>query len=84
MNGLTVSIREFRTNFRSVRRKLALHGQIVITDHGVPRFLLQTLPGAPKKRRPMPDYYARLVKLQPKSLSAEAAQSLTQENRGDR
>jgi antitoxin (DNA-binding transcriptional repressor) of toxin-antitoxin stability system len=84
MSKATASIREIRTNFRSVKRKLEAHGEVVITDNGVPSFLLKTLPAAPVKRRPMPDYYARLVKLQPKPLSAEAARKLHEENRGDR
>jgi antitoxin (DNA-binding transcriptional repressor) of toxin-antitoxin stability system len=85
MSNATASIREIRTNFRSVKRKLEAHGEIVITDNGVPRFLLKTLPAAPvKRRRPMPDYYALLLKQRPRPMSPEATRKLHEENRGDR
>ena len=84
MSKATASIREIRTNFRSVKRKLEAHGEVVITDNGIPRFLLKNLPAAPVKRRPMPDYYARLLDQRPEPMSPEATRSLHEENRGDR
>jgi len=84
MKATMVSIREVRTNFRSVKRKLEAHGEVVITDNGVPRFLLKSLPLPPVKRHPLPDYQRRLLELQPKPLSAEDTRQLHEENRGDR
>jgi antitoxin (DNA-binding transcriptional repressor) of toxin-antitoxin stability system len=78
------TIREIRTNFRSVKRKVEAHGEVVITDNGVPRFLLKSLPTPPAKPAQAPDYYARLLKSQPRALSVQQARQLHEENRGDR
>jgi antitoxin (DNA-binding transcriptional repressor) of toxin-antitoxin stability system len=84
MNKATATVRELRTNFRSLKRKLEEYGEVIITDKGVPRLLLTSLPPAPAKRcRPMPDYWARLISQQPKPMSVEAARELHEENRGD-
>ena len=57
----TATIRELRTDFRAVKRKIEQHGELVITDHGEPAYLLKRVP--PKIRRidEIPDYYARLL-----------------------
>ena len=59
-------------------------GKVVITDNGVPSYLIQALPQQTKKRKKMPDFYARLVKQQPKMISKEVMEQLHEENRGDR
>lgn len=84
MSKATASIREIRTDFRSVKRKVESHGEVVITDNGVPRFLLKSLPPPPAKRGPLPDYMRRLAELRSRPLSAEQTRSLHEENRGDR
>jgi hypothetical protein len=84
MNKATASIRDIRTNFKSVKRKMEAHGEIVITDNGVPRFLLKSLPPPKAKRAPLPDYYARLLEQRPQPMSPEASRKLHEENRGDR
>lgn len=84
MKQALVSIREVRTNFRSVKRKLEAHGEVVVTDNGVPSFVLRVLPPPLVKRRPLPDYLGRLLKLQPQPLSAAQTRQLHEENRGDR
>jgi hypothetical protein len=38
----------------------------------------------PKRRPPLPDFYARLVKQQPVPITAEQAKALHDEIRGDR
>jgi len=38
----------------------------------------------PKKRAPLPDYYARLVRRQPRALSPEETRRFWEEERGDR
>jgi antitoxin (DNA-binding transcriptional repressor) of toxin-antitoxin stability system len=67
------TIRELRTDFRSVKRKMEQHGEIIITDHGEPAYVIKPLPRQPRKSLPLPDYYGRLVKRQPKPLLSAAA-----------
>src|SRR5689334_2785446 len=71
MKTETASIRELRTNFRAVKRKIEANGEIIITDNGVPSYVLKPLAKAPKPDAPLPDYYARLLKRQPIPMTAE-------------
>ncbi len=84
MSAATASIRELRTDFRSVKRKMEQHGEIVITDHGEPAFLIKPLAPKPKKAARSLDYYARLLKRQPKSMGTDETRRFWQEERGDR
>lgn len=84
MNKVTATIRELRTDFRSVKRKIQHHGQIIITDNGVPSYELKALPRAPKKSPPLPDYMARLRKRQPRPMTAEQTRKFWEYERGDR
>ena len=85
MDKPSVSIRELRLNFRAVKRKIEEFGKVLITDNGIPSYILTAAPPEEKKvRRPLPDYYARLLKRQSKPLTAEQARALHEENRGDR
>lgn len=83
MSTATATVRELRTDFRSVKRKMEQHGQLTITDHGEPLFLLTPVPRQRRKSSPMPDYYARLLRRQPKPMSEEATRRLHEDNRGD-
>lgn len=85
MNTNTATIRELRTDFRAVKRKVEQHGEIVITDHGEPAYVLKLLP-PPKlaQRRRSIDYYARLLKRQPKAIPAEETRHFWEDERGDR
>jgi antitoxin (DNA-binding transcriptional repressor) of toxin-antitoxin stability system len=80
----TATIRELRIDFRSVKRKIEEHGEIVITDRGEPSYLIKSIPRKPSKRTSMPDYYGRLVKRQPKPLPLAETREFWQEERGDR
>ena len=84
MSTPTVTIRELRTNFRSVKRKIEQFGMVTVTDNGVPSFDMMPSAKRPRPRRPLPDYYARLQEEQPVPLTAEQSQLLHEENRGDR
>ena len=87
MSIATVSIRELRTDFRSVKRKVEEHGHVVITDNGVPSFEMKPLqpkPAAKRKPAAMPDYYARVVRRQPKAMTVEETRRFWEEERGDR
>jgi len=84
MSDAIATIREIRTDFRSVKRKIEEHGQVVITDNGVPRFLLKSLPPSPSGQKPLPDYHARLLTQRPQPISARQSRKLHEENRGNR
>ena len=84
MSSATASIRELRTDFRAVKRKLEQHGQVTITDNGEPCYLLKPLRRKPKKPAPMPDYYGRMLKRQPVPISREKMKQFWEDERGDR
>jgi prevent-host-death family protein len=78
------SIRELRTNFRQVKKKVEDYGEVVITDRGEPVYVLRPVPPPKKKQRAIPDYYARLVKRQPKPISPEIWKRIWEVERGER
>jgi antitoxin (DNA-binding transcriptional repressor) of toxin-antitoxin stability system len=81
VSSKTATIRELRTDFRSVKRRIEEHGEIVITDRGEPAYVIKSLPIPSTKRCRPPDYYARLMKRQPKSLSPEATRLFWEQER---
>lgn len=82
MGDQTATVRELRTNFRAVKRKIERHRQVVITDRGERAYVLKALPRSrPKRKAPMPDYYTRLVKRQPVPLTAEETTRFWDEER---
>jgi antitoxin (DNA-binding transcriptional repressor) of toxin-antitoxin stability system len=85
MQGHNIAtIRELRTDFRAVKRKMERHGEVVITDHGTPVYVLKpVVRAAPKQARSI-DYYARLVKRQPKPMPTAETRRFWEEERGDR
>lgn len=82
MKEKSATIRELRTDFRAVKRRIEEHGQIVITDHGEPAYVIKSLPPRRKQSAPQPDYYARLLRRQPTSLSVKATREFWEEERG--
>jgi len=81
-NHATTTIRELRTDFRSVKRRIEQHGQLIITDRGEPAYLLKALPRRRSKgTAAMPDYYDRLLKRQPRPLTAEETRRFWDEER---
>ncbi len=85
MNAATASIRELRTDFRSVKRKIEEHGEITITDNGHAAYVMRPAPvKATTKRAPMPDYLARVLKRQPRAMTEEETRKFWEEERGDR
>lgn len=84
MSANTSTIRELRLDFHRVKQKVETHGEIVITDHGEPAYVLKRLPAKPAKRRPAPDYYARLRRRQPVPIPAEEMRRFWEDERGDR
>jgi antitoxin (DNA-binding transcriptional repressor) of toxin-antitoxin stability system len=84
MAANTATIRELRTDFRSVKRKIEQHGEIIITDNGDPAYVMKPVAVKPKPRASRPDYMARLLKRQPKPMSEEATRRFWEHERGDR
>ncbi len=76
------TVRELQTDFRAVKRRMEEHGEVVITEHGEPAYIMKPLPRAQKQTAPLPDYYARLLKHQPKPLSAKATRRFWNGERG--
>ena len=84
MQEPTVSIRDLRLKFPAIRDRIREHGEVIITDNGVPAYSLKPLPKVhPKAPEPV-DYWARLSRQKSKPLTAEQTKSLHEENRGDR
>ena len=80
----TASVRDLRNRFPRVRRIVETEGEILLTESGEAKYRL-VLHTPPPKKAPAPiDYWGRLTAYQPDPLSAEEAQSLHDENRGDR
>lgn len=77
----TATIRELRTDFRAVKRKIEQHGQVVITDRGQPSYVINLLQRNPKKKAPVPNYYTRLLKRQPVPLTSDATRKFWEEER---
>lgn len=81
----TASTRDLRNHFPRVKKLLDEDGEVIVTDRGVPRYLL-TLYRSPKsaKAPPPKDYLARMRRHQPKPMSAADAAALDEANRGSR
>jgi antitoxin (DNA-binding transcriptional repressor) of toxin-antitoxin stability system len=81
----TVTIRNLRNEFPKVKEVVEAEGEVIVTDKGRPRYkLVLYTPVAPTKRVRAKDYMARMRRHQPRPLSAAAAKSLHEENRGER
>ena len=78
-----VSVRDLRTRFPVVRAAVEREGEVVVTEHGKPTFVLRAyvapLGAAPVKR----DYYARLIARMPQALTAAEQQALDDANHRD-
>ena len=83
MSTATASIRELRTDFRSVKRKIEEFGRVTITDNGEPAYVMEPVAPSAKKRTPLPDYYARVLRRQPRAMTEEETRRFHEENRGD-
>jgi antitoxin (DNA-binding transcriptional repressor) of toxin-antitoxin stability system len=81
MSANIATIRELRTDFRSVKRKVEEHGEVTITDRGEPAYVLKPLPQPAKTKPAARDYYARLLKRQPKALPPRETRQFWEEER---
>ena len=82
MSDVSATIRELRTDFRSVKRKIEQYGEVTITDRGEPAYVIKSLPQPTKPKAPPIDYYARLLETQPKALSPSETKQFWEEERG--
>ena len=80
----TASIRDLRNHFPKVRRILEAEGEVLLTESGATKYRLTTYAVPSPQSAPSVDCWARLTASQPTPISAEAAQALHEENRGDR
>ena len=81
MSANDATIRELRTDFRSVKRKIEDYDEVTITDHGEPSYIIKSLPPPAKKKVPARDYYERLLERQPKALSPKETRQFWEEER---
>jgi antitoxin (DNA-binding transcriptional repressor) of toxin-antitoxin stability system len=81
---VTATVRDLRTRFPRVKHLVAREGEVIVTDHGKPAFVLRVYEPGPEKSVEPVDYYRRLTARQPKPLSRAARRALDEANRGDR
>ncbi len=80
----TATIRDLRTRFGHLKQLLTKHGEVILTDHGRPAFVLRPYISRRPARRKGIDYFARLVANQPRPLSWAAAKALEEASRDER
>jgi len=80
----TASVRDLRNRFPEVRKLLETEGEVVLTESGKAKYRLVPYAPSPKVAAASVDYWARLTSYQPTVMTAAQAQSLHDENRGDR
>jgi antitoxin (DNA-binding transcriptional repressor) of toxin-antitoxin stability system len=80
-----VTIRSLRNEFPKVKEAVEAEGEVIVTDNGEPRYkLVLYTPAVAAKKGRVKDYMTRMRRHQPRPLSAPAAKSLHEENRGER
>jgi len=81
----TVTVRNLRNEFPKVKEVVEAEGEVIVTDNGQPRYkLVLYTPAPPARKSQVKDYMSRMRRHQPRPLSAAAAKSLDEENRGER
>jgi antitoxin (DNA-binding transcriptional repressor) of toxin-antitoxin stability system len=79
------TIRDLRNHFPKVKKLVETEGEVIVTDKGAPKYKLTLYtPARSRKHARSKDYMARLSRYQLRPISAAAAKSLNDENRGDR
>ena len=81
----TATVRDLRNRFPEIKKLVEQEGEVVVTEHGVPRHRLTRFSPANRQKPPLPkDYLKRLLRYQPRPVSAGAAKALHDANRGER
>jgi prevent-host-death family protein len=82
---VTTTIRDLRNRFPKVKRLVETEGEVIVTDKGEPKYRLTAYTPSHRGKSGRPkDYIARLSRYQSRPISAAAAKSLLEENRGAR
>ena len=80
----TVTIRDLRTRFPAVRDVVRREGEVVVTEHGEPTFVLRAYDSPPPVRAKSRDYFARLVTRMPRPLTAKQQHAFAEADRDER
>ena len=80
----TATVRDLRTKFPKLKAIIAKEGELVVTDHGRPAYVLRAFTAPAPKRPARVDYFARLKARQPRPLSRAASRALDEHDRGER
>lgn len=81
----TATIRELRSSFPKVRARVEREGEVIITDRGKAAFVLRAYTERPKKAKPQPDHYARMMSYSHGRIATQTEiDALTDANKGDR
>ena len=78
------TVRDLRNHFPKVRKLVESEGEVLLSESGKTKYRLTLHTPPPVKTPPPIDYWARLAGYQPAMITAAQAQSLHEENRGDR
>jgi antitoxin (DNA-binding transcriptional repressor) of toxin-antitoxin stability system len=78
------TVRDLRTRFPRLKRAIAREGEILVTEHGRPAYVLLAYPAARHPSAERIDYFERLRSRQPRPLSTRASRALDEANRGER
>ena len=80
----TATVRDLRTKFPKLKAIIALEGELIVTDHGRPAYVLRAYSPPPARRPAQIDYFARLRAKQPRPISRAASDALDEHDRGER
>lgn len=80
----TASIRDLRNAFPRVRRLVEAEGEVVVTEQGIPRFILVRYTEAMRLNPGPKDYLARVRSHQPRPMTSLQARAIDSGNRGER
>ena len=78
------TIRDLRNSFPKIRKLVEAEGEVLLSESGQTKYRLTLHTVRPAKSPPPVDYWARLTAYQPTALTRAQAQSLHDDNRGDR
>lgn len=80
----TATVRDLRTKFPKLKAIIAREGELIVTDHGRPAYVLLAFTPPPAKGAGRVDYFARLKAHQPRPLSRLASKALDEHDRDER
>jgi len=81
---VTASIRDLRNSFPKIRKLVEAEGEVLLSESGQTKYRLVLHTPQPAKSAAAVDYWSRLTSYQPTPLTRAQAQTLHDDNRGDR